>query len=134
MPIRFEQKPGAILRCDYGMGGFRAPEMVKARPVVVVSMRKRKSTGLLTVVPLSTTPPLPVEAHHCRVTLERPLPGFPQLECWAKVDMVGTVALDRLDLFRTARGPGGQRKYLSFRVSDDNLKAIRACLQALFGL
>lgn len=134
MPIRYEEKPGAILRCDFGQGGFRAPEMVKVRPVVVVSSRKRKPTGLLTVVPLSTSAPDPIEAHHCRVTLQKPLPGFPDVECWAKVDMVCTVAFARLDLFREGRGPDGQRKYLSFRVSGEELEQIRACLRTVFGL
>jgi len=134
MPIQYDQKPGTILICDYGLGGFKAPEMVKRRPVVVVSNRKRTATGLLTVVPLSTTAPVPVQPHHCQVTLAAPLPGFTGLSCWAKADMVGTVSFARLDLFRTDRGPNGQRKYLSFRVSDAQLEQIRVCLRCVLGL
>lgn len=133
MPILYDQKPGTILICDYGLGGFKAPEMIKRRPVVVVSSRKRKSTGLLTVVPLSITAPDPVESHHCEIVLAAPLPGFAVGTCWAKADMVATVAFARLDLFRTARGPNGQRKYLSFRVSDAQLEEIRACLRCVLG-
>lgn len=134
MPIQFEQKPGAILLCDYALGGFRPPEMVKRRPVVVVSSRKRQPTGLLTVVPLSTTAPERAEAHHCLITLETPLPGYPALQCWVKADMVGTVAFARLDMFRTERGPNGTRKYLALRISDAQLEEIRACLRAVLGL
>ena len=134
MPIKFEQKPGTILLCDYGLGGFKPPEMVKRRPVVVVSMRKRSSTGLITVVPLSTTAPIPVEAHHSRILLGKPLPGFAAQECWVKADMVATVAFARLEMFRSARGPDGKRKYLTPRVSDEQLEQIKVCLRAVFGI
>jgi len=134
MPILYEQKPGTILLCDYGLGGFRPPEMVKRRPVVVVSKRKRQPTGLLTVVPLSTSEPLPLEAYHCRIALEVPLPGFAEQECWVKADMVATVAFARLDMFQTAREPSGKRKYLTRRVSTDQLEQIRSCSRAVLGI
>ena len=110
--------------------------MVKRRPVVVVSKRKRRSSGLLTVVPLSTTAPDQVLAHHCLITLEKPLPHpkFDTTACWVKGDMVTTVAHHRLDLFRSDRGPGGARKYLTVRVSDAQLAQIMACLREVFGL
>ncbi len=44
---------GSTLICNYGTG-FVAPEMVKRRPVVVIS-RLRRRADLCTVVPLSTT-------------------------------------------------------------------------------
>ena len=40
--------------CDFDTG-FKAPEMVKKRPVVVISPRRRRSSAqFYTVVPLST--------------------------------------------------------------------------------
>ncbi|PYF07831.1 uncharacterized protein YifN (PemK superfamily) [Rhodobacter viridis] len=136
MPIQYDQTPGTILVCDFSAGGFKAPEMVKPRPVVVISKRKRRSSGLLTVVPLSTTAPDPVLAHHCQITLEKPLPHprFDKTECWVKGDMVTTVSFQRLDLFRTDRGPGGARKYVTVRVSDAQLAQIMACIREVFGL
>lgn len=133
MSIRYEQKPGTILLCDFSLGGFKAPEMVKRRPVVVVSLRKRHPTGLSTVVPLSTSEPTPVCEHHCRIILDHPLPGFDERECWIKGDMLATVAFHRLDMFRTDRGPGGKRKYLTPRVSDAQFEEIMACVRAVFG-
>ncbi len=59
MPLTFSPRPGEIVICDFSTG-FRPPEMVKVRPVVVISPRRRTSQ-LVTVVPLSTTPPDPVE-------------------------------------------------------------------------
>ena len=60
--LTFQPKPGTLLVCDFGTG-FKMPEMVKKRPVVVISPRRRRSR-LCTVVPLSTTAPNPVERFH----------------------------------------------------------------------
>ena len=59
MALKFHPKPGTILVCDFRQG-FRAPEMIKRRPVVVVSPRLRNRTDLCTVVPLSTIEPRPI--------------------------------------------------------------------------
>lgn len=65
MALTFHPKPGMALMCDFNTG-FVAPEMIKKRPVVVVSPRPRRSNQLCTIVPLSTTRPDPVEPyHHC---------------------------------------------------------------------
>ncbi|WP_198669160.1 type II toxin-antitoxin system PemK/MazF family toxin [Elioraea thermophila] len=56
MPILYPVAAGTILLCDDDTG-FRPPEMVKRRPVVVVSPRLPHRDGLATVVPLSTTAP-----------------------------------------------------------------------------
>ena len=56
-PITFHPKPGHVLICDFNTG-FRPPEMVKKRPVVVISESRQQ---LVTVVPLSTTEPNPIE-------------------------------------------------------------------------
>ncbi|WP_090665161.1 type II toxin-antitoxin system PemK/MazF family toxin [Belnapia rosea] len=62
MAITFHPHPGAILICDFSTG-FRPLEMVKARPAVVLSPRRRAG-GLVTVVPPSSTPPIPPLAWH----------------------------------------------------------------------
>ncbi|WP_210210156.1 type II toxin-antitoxin system PemK/MazF family toxin [Rhodopseudomonas palustris] len=59
MTLKFHPEPGTILICDYSTG-FKAPEMVKKRPVVTVSPRLKRRDGLVTVVPLSTSRPEPV--------------------------------------------------------------------------
>ena len=53
MAINFHPRLGQVLYCDFKTG-FRPPEMVKARPVVVLS---RNHHELCTVVPLSGTEP-----------------------------------------------------------------------------
>ena len=54
-----------LLYCDFSTG-FQPPEMVKRRPVVLISPR-RKNAALCTVVPLSTKEPVPIEDYHHRM-------------------------------------------------------------------
>ena len=88
MPLMYYPQPGEILVCDYSTG-FIVPEMTKPRPVVIVSPRLRRRADLVAVVPLSTTAPEPVEAHHCSIHLADPLPPpFDNPNMWAKCDML----------------------------------------------
>lgn len=82
--------------CDF-TSGFKAPEMVKRRHVVVVSPRYRRHTGLCMVVPFSTVAPYEIEPHHYEI-----LPGTydffdPVKSVWAKCDMLTCVCFERLD-------------------------------------
>ena len=134
MPIKYDVPPRTILLCDYSKGGFKPPEMVKRRPVLAVSPRLRHRRGLLTVVPLSTTEPDRVCDHHCRITINQPLPKFPATEMWVKADMIATVAFERLDLFRTDRDQYGRRKYLQPKISEADFERVQACIKAALGL
>lgn len=127
MPIKYVVPPKTILLCNFNMGGFKPPEMVKVRPVVVLSGRLPRRDNLITVVPLSGTESDPRNDYHCRVELAEALPEpYAETVWWAKCDMVATVGLARLDLFRTERQPNGQRKYLTnLKVSDEAFEAIR---------
>ena len=113
----FQPKPGMLLMCDFDTG-FKPPEMVKVRPVVVISPgRKRSRARLCTVVPLSSAAPKPVESFHCRInpqSLPRTLRR--RRDSWAKCDMLYTVSVDRLDRVRVNRG--GKPTYGTPRVSD----------------
>ena len=135
MPLAYYPSPGEIVLCDYGTG-FVSPEMVKLRPVVVVSPRLRRRADLVAVVPLSTTPPNPTEPHHCSFTLAVPLPKpFETPQMWAKCDMVATVALSRLDRFRDGRVPGGgARRFRTGKMSAAQLVEIRKAILHGLGL
>ena len=128
MPLTFHPGPGAIVICDFSTG-FQPPEMVKVRPVVVISPRRR-SVQLVTVVPLSSVAPVPVEPWHY------PLPAgaYPPARgvIWAKCDMVATVGLARLD--RVKAKIQGRRVYQTFQISDAALAAILAGVRAALGL
>jgi mRNA interferase MazF len=128
--------PGTLLRCDYSRGGFQSPEMVKARPVVVISPRLPHRDGLCTVVPRSTSEP------------EHPVPYVVRLEVaskglpvpydapvvWAKCDMLSTVAFARLDLFRTGRDFQGKRRYLHPKLGPVDLDRVRAGVLFALGM
>jgi len=65
MLIPFVPDAGDVLMCDFTTG-FQEPEMTKVRRVVVLSPRSRvKFPSTYLVVPISKTPPVPVEGCHC---------------------------------------------------------------------
>jgi uncharacterized protein YifN (PemK superfamily) len=117
MSLSFQPKPRSVVMCDFV--GFIAPEMVKVRPVVVLS-RHRHNRNLVTVVPLSTTEPTRIEDHHHELSTN-PLPDKPHTSCWAKCDMVATVSLVRLDRYHI-----GRNQYVVPEVNAIDFMAIRA--------
>ncbi len=132
MPLTFHPQVGVVLMCDFNTG-FKPPEMVKLRPVVVISPRHR-SDNLCTVVPLSATAPNPVRKFHCRLD-PRSLPGnLARTETWAKCDMVITVSLGRLDRVRTGKDANGKRIYVAHAVMPADLEAIRRGVLVALGI
>lgn len=126
MTINFHPRRGTVLICDFGSTA-RPPEMVKRRPVVVVAKAGASRPGLCTIVPLSSTPPEPVQPWHHQID-SSVLPGkFQSVSTWAKCDMVCSVSVGRLDRIRI-RGLGGQRIYVQGRVTIDDFKAIRRAI------
>ena len=135
MPIRFLQPPGTLLLCDYGLGGFIAPEMVKRRPAIVISPRLPHRDNLCAVVPLSTSEPDQPVAYAVRLDLTGVLPApFARPVCWAKCDMLATVSLARLDLFRTGRDHTGKRRYLTPKLSPVDFARVLAGIFQGLGL
>jgi mRNA interferase MazF len=120
MPLIFHPKRGTILMCDFV--GYKEPEMVKNRPVVVISGKLRRN-NLVTVVPLSTTPPIPVEDHHHQMDPASLPAKYAQKTTWAKCDMVATVGFWRLNLIKI-KDADGKRIYLTPRVTAADLEGI----------
>lgn len=115
MALTFQPKVGSVLMCDFD--GFVEPEMVKKRPVVVIA-RNRSNSKLVTVVPLSCTPPTQMESHHYQLP-RNPVPAHKGKTCWAKCDMLATVAIARMDRLKK----GWER--VTPEVSAADLEAIR---------
>jgi uncharacterized protein YifN (PemK superfamily) len=111
--------------CDFS--GFRAPEMIKTRPIVIVSPNHLRRAGLYTVVPLSCSAPDPIEAYHYKLKKD-PLP-YSNAESWAKCDMVATVCVDRLERIKVGRG-----HFKTSAISSEELEAIRNCLKYVLGI
>ena len=127
MPLTYHPAAGAIVICDFSVG-FRPPEIVKKRPVVVISPRRRQSQ-LFTVIPLSSTAPITLMPWHYPIK-----PGaYPPARgpMWAKADIIMTVALDRLDRVMM-RDEKGKRTYLNLTLNGADLADLhRAVVAAL---
>ncbi|RYH32945.1 MAG: type II toxin-antitoxin system PemK/MazF family toxin [Alcaligenaceae bacterium] len=133
MSINFHPDPGTILICDFR--GLEEPEMIKRRPVVVVSPKFKDRTGLCTVVPLSTTPPRPVKPYHFRLQVVPVLPAPYDSEWhWVKADMVYALSFKRFYLPTDGKMNDGKRIYELRVVSAVDLQAIRQCLLKGLGL
>ncbi len=133
MAIKYPVAPGTILLCDYALGGFKEPEMVKRRPAIVVSPRLPHRDHLCTVVPISSSPGVKELDYIVRLELLPSLPKpFDYGVTWAKCDMLATVSFDRLELFRTERDHTGKRRYLQPKLSD--LDILRVRIGILFAL
>lgn len=125
--LQFHPEPGTILMCDFDKLGLKEPEMVKFRPVVVISPRLKRRDDLLSVVPLSTTEPTELMPYHFVLELDPPLPepwNSPRM--WVKADMIYTVRFDRLDLVRTGRDHTRKRRYLTRAISKVQMTGLRA--------
>lgn len=130
MPLQFHPATGTIVICDFGTG-FVAPEMIKVRPVVIVSPRFRNRPGLCTVVPLSSTEPSPLELYHHPLSAGAYPPARGPM--WAKCDMLSTVSLVRLDRIKV-RGIGGKREYVTFQMPLNDMAAILTGVRFALGL
>lgn len=135
MSLLYYPKLGEILICDFSTG-FIIPEMVKRRPVIVIGPRLRRRADLVTIVPLSTTPPRPPQNYHSRLELQNPLPRpFDSSVMWAKCDMVVAVSRQRLDRFREPRKrDGSRRKWRSGQANPEQIKEIRKAVLCGLGL
>jgi len=125
MTLLYQPKPRTVVMCDFA--GYVAPEMVKVRPVVVIA-KHRHNRRLVTVVPLSTTEPDQLADHHHELSVN-PLPDKPHTSCWAKCDMVATVALARLDRYQV-----GRNQFVTPEVSAADFAAIRTGVASALNL
>ena len=134
MAINEHPYTGTILMCDFNTG-FAEPEMVKRRPVVVISPKIAARPGLCTIVALSNRQPVPKMPYHCQIDIDPPLPdGFNSTGVWVKGDMIYAVAYNRLDFIRTGRTENGKRTYYYKPLTPENLKKIRECVLKGLGL
>ncbi len=125
MALTIHPKAGMVVACDFV--GYKAPEIIKVRPVVIISPTHLSRPGLYTVVPLSTTPPDPVQPYHYKL-IGSPFP-HDKSEVWAKCDLVASVSIERLDRIKISRG-----NYEVFYVSMEQVRKIRICAAISLGV
>ena len=132
MGLKYHPERGTILISDFD--GFKEPEMLKRRPVVVVSPRYRNRDDLCTIVPLSTTPPRPVCPYHCRITIDPPLPPpYDAAEVWVKADMLCAVSFSRLSVPFDGKDLSGERRHVVCVLSAENMKCVSMCILSGLG-
>lgn len=109
--------------------------MVKRRPVIVVSPKRKNGPRIVTVVPTSTTPPRPVEGFHFKIPFDPPLPEpYAEAECWVKCDMIYQVSLDRLTLPFIGKDDSGKRMYDQRVVDHTTLERVQRAIALALGL
>lgn len=104
MPIQFYPRAGQILLCDFS--GFEPPEMVKKRPVVIISPRLPDRAEIVTVVPISTTPPRRPVPYAVALSRNYHPASDDAVPSWAKCDMVMNIGRHRLDGSRSVGASG----------------------------
>jgi uncharacterized protein YifN (PemK superfamily) len=125
LPIQFYPRAGQILVCDFS--GFKIPEMIKPRPVMVVSPRLPHRGEIVSIVPISTTAPLHDLPYAVRLSKNYHPGEDDDLPCWAKCDMLLNLGRFRLNGFKV-----GRRKWDCPQATGDDLEAVRRGV--LFGL
>ena len=131
MAITFHPQSGQILLCGFSMG-FKEPEMVKSkRPIIVLTSPIQGRADLVTIVPLSTTPPHPPQPYHYKIPKQSlPMLGkYQDNDSWVKGDMLYTVGFHRLELIRLGTiNPDGKRQYFKNKLGRDQMKIIYSCV------
>lgn len=129
MALPFHPNPGTILMCDFGQG-FKEPEMVKKRPVVVISPKLKNCGGLCTVVALSTVKPTIIENwHYLLPPASMPkIDKFQRGESWVKGDMVYRVGFARLEMIKMGKDSSGTRQYFKQRLGREQMQRVYSCL------
>lgn len=134
MAVREHPSQGSIVTVDY-TGGFREPEMVKLRLAIVLSPKMKSRPGLVTIVPLSLTPPEREMPYHARILIPFVLPRrWGSMERWIKGDMVNAVGLHRVDLLRLGKDTNGKRIYQLETLPPENMSVVRRCVLHGLGL
>jgi uncharacterized protein YifN (PemK superfamily) len=113
--------------CDFS--GFVPPEMVKPRPVVVVSPRLPFRAEIVAIVPISLTAPRHGESFVVRLSKNYHPLEPDDLPCWAKCDMLLNLSRSRLDGFKV-----GRRKWETPHMAGEDLRAVRYGVLYALGL
>jgi uncharacterized protein YifN (PemK superfamily) len=128
MPLPYLPKQGEVLICDFDDSAIGA-EMIKRRPVVVVSRHDAHRSKLCSVVPLSTTAPNPSLKWHHHMPHLRVTGWSADAGVWAKCDVITTVSLERLNKPYIKRRTG--RQYIEHQLQNQDLLAVLDCIKYL---
>ena len=128
MPIISHPPQGSIVTVDYDKG-FKVPEMVKRRLAVVLSPNIRARVNLITVVPLSLTPPEPILPFHKQIDIPFELPKhWSKGNRWIKGDMINAVGFHRVDLLCLGKDRQGKRIYQLEVLPEAMFNDVKICV------
>jgi len=129
LPITFHPRAGLILQCDFS-NGFKEPEMIKKRPVIVLTPPMKGRNDLTTVVCLSSVEPSNIMPYHYLLPkASMPMTGhFQKGETWVKGDMIYSVGHHRLEAIRTGKDYDGKRQYFNRVLGRDQMAEIYKCV------
>lgn len=130
MALKFHPDKGTILMCTFPEW-HEPPEMVKTRPVVVITPSIKGRGKIVTVAAISTQRPDPVMDYHMQLPkLMMPKGHFFQgKESWLKGDMVYSVGFERLDRVQLPRPRGQSKRVYHAQVLDlATLNRVTACV------
>ena len=125
MALQFYPRAGQMFFCDFA--GFKVPEMVKPRPVIVISPKLPYRSEIVTIVPTSTTPPRHDLPFCYRLSKNYHPEEDDDIPVWAKADMIMNLRVYRLIPFKV-----GRRKYFYPELAPDDLQGVKRAV--LYGL
>jgi len=126
-PLPFHPHAGQVLVGDFR--DFTLPEITKIRPVIVISPKLPFRSGLVAVVPVSTTPPIKDVPYVHKLSKNYAPWGEPDQATWAKCDLVMNIGLARLSAFKV-----GRRQFLTPRLTPEDLAHVRRAVLHGLGL
>jgi uncharacterized protein YifN (PemK superfamily) len=127
MALLFYPRAGQVYVCDFT--GFQEPEMVKPRPVIVISPRLPFRSDIVAIVPISLTEPRHSLPFCYKLSKNYHPDERDDLPCWAKADMVMNVSIARLSAFKV-----GRRRYAYPTLTQEDLAAVRHAVLCGLGL
>jgi mRNA interferase MazF len=127
MSLLFFPRAGQIYICDFS--GFKQPEMIKPRPVIIVSPRLPYRSEIAAIVPISLTAPKHNLPFCYRLSRNYHPESPDDLPCWAKADMLLNVGTYRLSAFQV-----GKRKYAYPTLTPEDLAGVRHAVLCGLGL
>lgn len=134
MPLQYPPDRGEVLICDFE-NYLPKGEMVKQRPVIVLSPRIAQRRDIVTVVALSTTEPLTYLNYHLEITFDPPYSKkYSSMTMWLKGDMLYTMNLSRLSRPHSKDPQTGERSYPIRIIDASVMKDVERCVLAGLGI
>lgn len=109
--------------------GFKEPEMVKSRPVIIISPRLPHREHIVAIVPISLTPPKHSLPFCYKLSKNYNPLETDDLTSWAKADMLLNIGTYRLSAFKISR-----RHYSYPTLSPEDLAGVRHAVLCGLGL